>query len=384
MTAGFADALRARALDLGFSVVRFTGADLPARHGEALVEYVRKGAHGDMAWMADTLERRKSPRALWPEARSAVVLGMNYAPVLTPPSDPAYGRISVYARNADYHDVLKKRLKQLARWMAEQSGEQVKVFVDTAPLMESPLAAQSGMGWIGRHTNLVSRSFGSWLFLGEVLTTARLPADVPERDHCGSCRRCIDICPTGALDRNTDGAGGRIDARLCVSYLTIEYKGHIPATLRPLISNRIYGCDDCVAVCPWNSFAPPTRDPAFFPRIELAAPRLADLLTLDDDAFRKIFAGSPLKRIGRDRFIRNVLIAAGNSNDGELLPSVRPLLTDPSSLARAMAVWACRRLAPDHDFAILRTIYLDHEPDESVRKEWIFSDMEEYRYNQEK
>lgn len=371
MATSFADALRSRALDLGFSVVRFTDAALPGRHGEDLADYIREGAHGDMAWMSETLERRKSPRLLWPEARSAVVLGMNYAPVLMTSSDSKRGQISVYARNADYHDVLKKRLKQLARWMAEQSGEQVKIFVDTAPLMESPLAAQSGMGWIGRHTNLVSRTFGSWLFIGEILTTADLPVDEPGRDLCGRCRACTDICPTGALYRSADGNEGRIDARLCVSYLSIEYKGHIPVALRPLIGNRIYGCDECIAVCPWNSFAPPSRDPAFFPRIELTAPRLSDLLALDDAAFRQIFAGSPIKRIGRDRLVRNVLIAAGNANDDGLLSSVCPLLEDSSSLVRAMAVWACSRLMREHDFAALRARCLDQERDEAVREEWI-------------
>ncbi len=368
--ADIAYALRAQALALGFSAVRFTDASLPARHGQDLENFVAAGAHGTMDWMADTLERRKSPQALWPQARSAVVLGLNYTPALSYSADPAYGRISAYARNSDYHDVLKKRLKQLARWMVEKTGEPVKVFVDTAPIMEVPLAAQAGLGWAGRHTNLVSRRFGSWLFLGEILTSLSLPVDPPGKNHCGSCHRCRNACPTGALSTDAEGREGRIDARLCISYLTIEHKDHIPVSLRPSIGARIYGCDDCVAVCPWNIFSSPTQDAAFWPRAELAFPRLADLLQLDDGAFRQIFAASPIKRIGRDRFIRNVLIAAGNSGQPALITRVLPLLDDPAAVVRAMAVWACGRLLSADDFDALRAARIGVETDLVVRQEW--------------
>ncbi len=365
--------LRERALALGFSDVRFTDASLPARHGINLENFVAAGMHGSMEWMAETLERRKSPDALWPEARSAIVLGLNYAPVLKHSSDPRYGRISVYARNGDYHDLIKKRLKHLGRWLVEQTGAPIKVFVDTAPLMEVPLAAQAGLGWAGRHTNLVSRRFGSWLFLGVILTSLPLPVDPPGDNHCGTCRRCRNACPTDALSTGPDGKEGRIDARRCISYLTIEHKGHIPIDLREPIGARIYGCDDCVAVCPWNVFAPRTREEAFWPRAELAFPRLADLLDLDEAAFRQIFAGSPVKRIGRDRFIRNVLIAAANSGDATLLSRVQPLLVDPSEIVRAMAVWACRRLMTLDAFEALRGLHAPAETAPAVRQEWHFS-----------
>jgi epoxyqueuosine reductase len=275
------------------------------------------------------------------------------------------GAISVYARNRDYHDVLKKRLRALARWVHADLGAEVKLFVDTAPVMEKPLAQAAGLGWQGKHTNLVSKDHGSWLFLGEVYTDLALAPDAPEADHCGSCRKCQDICPTGAFP-----APYKLDARRCVSYLTIEHKGHIDRTLREGIGHRIYGCDDCLAVCPWNKFAAPARNADFLPRLELTAPRLTDFAALDDAGFRRVFAGSPIKRIGRDRFVRNVLIAIGNSGEPALAPAAERLLGDASPLVRAMAVWALSRLLDPARFAALREDRLDRETDEAVRAEW--------------
>jgi epoxyqueuosine reductase len=296
-----------------------------------------------MAWMADTAERRRAPRALWPEAESIVVLGASYAPAddpLAPLARRDRGTVSVYARGRDYHDVLKKRLKVLGRWMVETHACEVKVFVDTAPVMEKPLAQRAGIGWQGKHTNLVSRAFGSWLFLAEVFTTLALPPDPPEVDHCGSCDRCRRACPTDALPEPY-----RIDPGRCISYLTIEHKGAIDPALMGRMGNRVYGCDDCLAVCPWNKFAAPAAEAAFLPRAELAGPRLADLADLDDAAFRQVFAGSPIKRTGRDRFVRNVLIAIGNGAGPALAGSARARLGDPSPLVRGAAAWALARLA---------------------------------------
>jgi epoxyqueuosine reductase len=334
--------IRDTAVALGFAEVRFTSASAVPGAGEGLAGYLADGRHGDMAWMADTADRRVAPRALWPDARSVIVLADNYGPGIDPLAVlavPERGSISVYARGRDYHDILKKRLKALARWLVETWGGEIKVFVDTAPVMEKPLAARAGLGWQGRHTNLVSRRFGSWLFLGEVFTTLDIAPDPSEADHCGVCRRCETACPTGAL------VDGRIEPRRCVSYLTIEHKGTIPAALRPLIGNRIYGCDDCLAVCPWNKFASPATESDYRPRVELLAPRLADLAALDDAAFRQLFAGSPIKRIGRDRLLRNVLIAIGNSGDASLGMVATVLRRDASPLVRAMATWAARRLS---------------------------------------
>ncbi len=360
--------IRDKAKALGFDAVRFAAADLPEDVADDLESFVALGLHGDMDWLATTAERRGHPRALWPAARSAILVGVNYGPAGDPlalTGKPERGAISVYARNADYHDVVKARLKALGRWMAETFGGELKVFVDTAPVMEKPLAERAGLGWQGKHTNLVSRDFGSWLFLGAVFTTLDLAPDPPESDHCGACHACLDVCPTNAFP-----APYRLDARRCISYLTIEHKGHIPAELRAPMGNRIYGCDDCLAVCPWNKFARQTRDYAFLPRIELSAPRLKDLVALDDAGFRRVFAKSPIKRIGRDRFIRNVLIAIGNSGATELADCAEARLGDASPLVRAMAVWALSRLADADAFDRLRAVHAAAEPDAAVRAEW--------------
>jgi epoxyqueuosine reductase len=307
-----------------------------------LQEFLAAGTHGDMDWMARNADRRGDPRALWPEVRSIVMLGVNYGPNDDPLAilrERTRGAISVYAHGEDYHEVIKPQLKNLGRWLIEKAGGDVKVFVDTAPLMEKPLAQAAGFGWQGKHTNLVSREHGSWLFLGALFTTLDLPPDAPERDHCGSCRACLDICPTAAFPTPY-----RLDARRCISYLTIEHKGPIPHALRPLIGNRIYGCDDCLAVCPWNKFAQAGRETKLAARTALRAPRLAELVRLDDSAFRALFAKSAVKRIGRARFLRNVLIAIGNSGDAALASEAERLLDDPSPLIRGAAVWALDRL----------------------------------------
>ncbi len=362
-------AIRDRALGLGFDAVGFAPAEVGHEARSRLAEFVGKGLHGDMGWLADTAARRGDPRVLWPEARSVVVLGLNYGPA----SDPlasldrrTRGTVSVYAQGRDYHDLLKKRLKALARWINENFAAEVKIFVDTAPVMEKLLAQAGALGWQGKHTNLVSRQFGSWLFLGEVFTSLALAPDPAETDHCGECRRCLDVCPTNAFP-----APYRLDARRCISYLTIEHKGHIAREFRRAIGNRIYGCDDCLAVCPWNKFARRTSDAELWPRAELASPRLADLARLDDVAFRQVFAGSPIKRTGRDRFVRNVLIAIGNSGDPSLAAVARERLDDASPLVRAMAIWALSRLLAPASFAALRTTHLAREVDTAVSSEWL-------------
>jgi epoxyqueuosine reductase len=321
-----------------------------------------------MEWMAETAERRADPRTLWPEVRSIILLGLNYGPTEDPLADLARtdrGYISVYARNRDYHDVIKGKLKEAAGFLASKASSNVKVFVDTAPVMEKPLAEAAGLGWQGKHTVVVSREFGDWLFLGAIFTTAELPADEPERDRCGSCRRCLDICPTNAFP-----APYQLDARRCISYLTIEHKGHIPEELRPGIGNRIFGCDDCLAVCPWNKFAQAGREARLVQREDLAVLPLRDLAQLDDPAFRVRFAGTPVKRTGRDRFIRNVLIAIGNSGDVALADEALRLLDDASPLVRAMAVWAIGRLLSPDAVARHAAERLEREDDPDVREEW--------------
>jgi epoxyqueuosine reductase len=320
-----------------------------------------------MAWMAANADRRSDPHLLWSEVRSIVMLGVNYGPDCDPLAvlqQRSRGGISVYARGDDYHDLIKTRLKQIGRWLIEQAGGDVKVFVDTAPVMEKPLAAAAGLGWQGKHTNLVSRQFGSWLFLGAIFTTLDLPPDAPEPDHCGACRACLDICPTAAFP-----APYRLDARRCISYLTIEHKGQIPRELRPLLGNRIYGCDDCLAVCPWNKFAVAGHEAKLAAREALSAPQLADLARLDDVAFRALFAKSAVKRIGRARFIRNVLIAIGNSGDADLVPEAERLLDDESPLVRGAAVWALGRLDRKRlgDCAKSRR---ERERDPELKAEW--------------
>jgi len=353
---------------LGFDAVRFAPADPVEGAGDALDAFLAENRHGDMAWLADTAERRKAPRALWPEARSVIVLGLNYGrggDPLAVLDEPSRGAVSVYAKAADYHDVIKAKLKVLAAQVQTIAGGDVKVFVDTAPVMEKPLAAKAGLGWQGKHTNLVSRDFGSWLFIGSIFTTAEIEADAPEDDHCGACRRCLDVCPTGAFT-----APYEIDARACISYLTIEHKGHIAPRYRAAMGNRIFGCDDCLAVCPWNKFARLSQEAKLAVRAEADNPPLAALLVLDDEAFRARFRGTPIKRTGRDRFMRNVLIAAGNSRDASLVPLVEARLDDDSPLVRAMAVWALGRLAPDR-LRALRPSFAAGEPDAVVRGEWL-------------
>lgn len=317
-----------------------------------------------MAWMAETAERRADPAVLWPDARSVIMLGLNYGPDENPLDglrQRSAGLLSVYARGDDYHDLVKARLKVIGRWLADATGCALKVFVDTAPVMEKPLAAAAGLGWQGKHTNLVSRSFGSWLFLGSIMTTLAIPPDTAERDHCGSCRACLDACPTAAFP-----APYQLDARRCISYLTIEHKGPIPREFRKAIGNRIYGCDDCLAVCPWNKFAAAGQEMKLAAREALRRPPLAELARLDDAAFRTLFSKSPVKRIGRDRFLRNVLIAIGNSAEPALAESAEALLADPSPLVRGAAIWALRQLAPDRLAGIDTTL----ETDPTVREEW--------------
>jgi epoxyqueuosine reductase len=362
-------ALAARARAEGFDALGVASPDATGPAGERLAAFLAEKLHGDMDWLATHGERRASPMVLWPEVRSVIMLGMNYGPDTDPLAilaERSRGAISVYARGRDYHDVIKGKLKTLAGWLHRETSADVKVFVDTAPVMEKPLAQAAGLGWQGKHTNLVSRELGSWLFLGAIFTAAELPPDPPEPDHCGNCSRCLDICPTRAFP-----APYQLDARRCISYLTIEHKGHIAPEFREPMGNRIYGCDDCLAVCPWNKFAEAAREAKFAARPVTAGAHLAELLTLDDATFRAIFAGSPIKRTGRDRFIRNALIAAGNSGDPALLHPVLSLIGDPSPLVRAMAVWAARALVEDEGiFAALREKHLPSERDEAVLGEW--------------
>lgn len=353
---------------VGFDAVAFTTPDTIPQAPQRLRQYIADGHHADMLWMEETEERRANPSVLWPEVRSIMVLAMNYGPDSNPlevldHKDRA--AISVYAQNRDYHDIVKGKLKHIASRFAARAGQDVKVFVDTAPVMEKPLAQAAGLGWQGKHTNLVSRELGSWLFLGSIFTTAEIPPDEPDRDHCGSCRACLDACPTNAFP-----SPYRIDARRCISYLTIENKGPIPQEFRKAMGNRIYGCDDCLSVCPWNKFAQATSEMKLKARDDLKAPRLADFLVLDDPSFRTLFSGSPVKRIGRDRFLRNVLIATGNSQDPSLLEHVELLLEDPAPVVRGAAIWALKQLVTAERFTILRKRLASIEEDDTVRAEW--------------
>jgi epoxyqueuosine reductase len=336
-------ALKIEAERLGFVAFGTASATAAPLAGDRLRAWLADGCHGDMLWMADTVDRRASPQGLWPEVRSVIMLGTSYAPRLDPLRHADHGDtgvISVYALGNDYHDLIKKRLKALARWLVAAAPEsELKVFVDTAPVMEKALAEAAGLGWQGKHSNIVSRTHGSWLFLGAIYTTLDLPPDAPHADRCGSCDRCQVACPTMAFP-----APYKLDARRCISYLTIEHKGPIPVEFREAIGNRIYGCDDCLAVCPWNRFARASQEMAFRPRAELAAPALGDLLQLDDAGFREVFSGSPIKRIGRDRMVRNCLIAAGNSGDVKLAPTVAGLCDDPDAGVADAAAWALGRL----------------------------------------
>ncbi len=363
--------MRAKARELGFDLCRVTSPAAAPEAGARLKQWLAAGRHGDMDWMAETAERRAAPRALWAEVKSLVMVAVNYGP----DDDPLAvlqrrqaGAISVYARNRDYHDVVKGRLKLLASWLvaaAKPAEADVKVFVDTAPVMEKPLAEAAGLGWQGKHTNLVSRQFGSWLFLGALFTTLEFQPDALEKDHCGQCRACLDICPTRAFP-----APYQLDARRCISYLTIEHQGHIAREFRAAIGNRIYGCDDCLAVCPWNKFARQAREAKLIARDDLSAPPLAELVELDDAAFRRLFAGGPIKRLGHVRFLRNVLIAIGNSGDARLAAKAEARLEHSSPLVRAAAIWALGRLTDAAAFAALARRYGPQETDEAVLAEW--------------
>jgi epoxyqueuosine reductase len=361
--------LKAEALKRGFDVCGVARVDLPFAESARLLEFVELGRHGSMDWMRKTAGRRAHPQALWPQARSAVMLGINYGPQEDPRrllDHPTRGALSVYAQGDDYHDLVKGRLKTFGGWIAARLGGELKVFVDTAPLMEKPLAGRAGLGWQGKHTNLVSRDFGSWLFLGALLTTLDLEPDEPQTDHCGACRRCLDICPTDAFP-----APYQLDARACLSYLTIESAAPIPLAYRAKMGNRIYGCDDCLAVCPWNKFAEAAQERRLQAREALKSPSLESLSALDDTAFRNLFAKTAVKRIGRDRFVRNVLYAVGNSAAPELAAAARRRLSDPSPLVRGAAIWALRRLLGEEEIQALRRRFEHAEPDPAVRGEWL-------------
>jgi epoxyqueuosine reductase len=367
-TTSLKDSLAREARALGFDSLGITDPDAITGVRERLDAFLAAGAHGQMEWLADNPGRRADPKVMWADVRSVIMLGVNYGPdenplaILAQRSNAA---ISVYAQGDDYHDLIKKRLKLLARWLIAQAGGDVKVFVDTAAVMEKPLAQAAGLGWQGKHTNLVSREFGSWLFLGAIFTTLELPRDAAVADHCGSCQACLDICPTAAFP-----APYQLDARRCISYLTIENKGPIPREFRKAIGNRIYGCDDCLAACPWNKFAQEGREIKLAARDELRAPGLGELSRLDDAQFRAMFTKSPVKRIGRDRFIRNVLIAIGNSGDATLVREVERLLDDDSALVRGAAVWALSELGPADEFQARMAIAASAETDAGVRNEW--------------
>ena len=360
--------IRDRALSLGFDAIGFADPEDVGQAGRKLSEFVALGRHGEMKWMAKKIDRRKDPKKLWPAVRGVIVVAANYGPETDPLDDlsrRSIGTISVYARNRDYHKILKGRLKQLGNWMSSSLGGKIKVFVDTAPVMEKPLAEAAGLGWQGKHTNLVSQEYGSWLFLGVIFTTFEVSSEETIGDRCGSCQRCLDICPTHAFP-----APYQLDARRCISYLTIEHKGQIAREFRSAMGNRIFGCDDCLAVCPWNKFARATREMKLSAREDLLAPDLSMLARLDDQAFRTLFAGSPIKRLGRNRFVRNVLVAIGNSANPALAKAAAARLEDSSPLVRGMAVWAWQQLAKPEEIAGRRKQHLCQESDSAVRAEW--------------
>jgi epoxyqueuosine reductase len=367
-SAAVLDEIRARAKLLGFDAFGITSAAARPDLREKLEAALAAGWHGDMEWMAERADQRADPKTLWSRVRSVIMLGVNYGPDSDPLETLAQrdrGTISVYARNRDYHDIIKGRLKEIAGLLEARTGAKVKVFVDTAPVMEKPLAEAAGLGWQGKHTVLVSREFGSWLFLGAIFTTADLPADEPHEESCGTCRKCLDICPTNAFP-----APFQLDARRCLSYLNIEHEGPIPLEFRVPMGNRIYGCDDCLAVCPWNKFASVSREAKLQARDDLNAPALADLSQLDERGFRTLFSGSPIKRIGHKRFLRNVLVAIGNSGDIALAPQAEAWLRDEDPVVRGAAVWAMRRL-DSHKAERLALDFLPRESDTAVRKEWV-------------
>jgi epoxyqueuosine reductase len=365
------DGIKQHALRLGFDAIGVASAADAWPAGAQLQAFLDEGRHGDMSWLADKRDGanpRRHPQALWPDAKSAILVGQSYAAVddaIAMLQQKQSGIVSAYAARRDYHDVVKGKLKQLAQWLARETGEEVKVFVDTAPLMEKPLAQRAGLGWQGKHTNLVSREHGSWLFLGAVLSAVEIEADAAEQDHCGSCRACLDVCPTNAF-----AAPYQLDARRCLAYLTIEHKGQIPVEFREALGNRVFGCDDCLAVCPWNKFAQSSRETRMAMRDELRLAPLAELADLDNAAFRMRFAGTPVKRTGRDRFVRNVVCAIGNSGDGSLAPLVVRLTHDSSPLVRGMAVWAARQLLDVEAFERLKSAWAPRERDVSVAEEW--------------
>ena len=360
--------IKEKALEIGFDAVGFTEPSLDGKISAQFDAFISKGHFGDMEWMVANAHRRTDPKELWPEARSIIVVASNYGPETDPLDDlnaDDRGNISIYARNRDYHNILKKRLKKLGRWLGETFQCDLKVFVDTSPVLEKPLAQNAGIGWQGKHSNLVSKDFGSWFFLGELFTTLEIEPDTREHDHCGSCTKCLNICPTNAFP-----SPYKLDARRCISYLTIEYKGHIPVEFRKPIGNRIYGCDDCLAICPWNKFSKTASEIAFIPIEKLRLPLLKELISLDDAAFRKFFSGSPIKRIGRDRFIRNTLVALGNSKTRDVPTDLLKLLSDPAPIVRSMAVWALGQIGEsDIIKSSFRKLFAS-EKDEVVRCEW--------------
>jgi epoxyqueuosine reductase len=363
-----ADEIGEKALELGFDDFGFTDLTTSLDIKNNFLSFLEKGHHGDMLWLENNVERRVDPLVMWGEAKTALVLAQNYAPDNNPIDNLKLknrANISVYARGDDYHKVIKKKLKNLAGWMAREYKTEVKVFVDTAPIMEKPLAQSSGIGWQGKHTNLVSKNYGSWLFLGIILISIKLPVNVSENDHCGTCQACIDVCPTKAFPKPY-----QLDARKCISYLTIEHKGHIPLKYRSAIGNRVYGCDDCLAVCPWNKFAKTARENRLRSRELLNMPELSGFLDFDDFQFREFFSGSPIKRIGRNKFLRNVIIAIGNSGQIRNIGKLKEKLTDESSLVRAMAVWALSCLMNFEDFNNLKKSYFAVEVDKNVIEEW--------------